>query len=70
MRPDKIFIGFALVFMGISLLLVSSATHVEYGGVVIIGPFPIVLASSPDMAVFGIMMSAIVLLILYIFMRW
>lgn len=70
MRPDKIFIGFALVFMGISLLLVSSATHVEYGGVVIIGPFPIVLASSPDMAVFGIIISAVMLLILYAFLRW
>ncbi len=70
MRPDKIFIGIALVFMGISLFLVSSATHVEYGGVVIIGPFPIVLASSPDMAVFGIVISAVILLMLYTFMRW
>jgi uncharacterized protein (TIGR00304 family) len=68
MRPDKVFIGFALIFMGISLLLMSSG--VQYGGVLIIGPFPIVLASSPDMAVLGILMSAFMLLMLYAFLRW
>jgi uncharacterized protein (TIGR00304 family) len=65
MRPDKIFIGFALIFMGIVLL---TSAHAEYG-VVIVGPIPIIFATSPNMAIFVIILAAIMLLV-YAFMRW
>lgn len=70
MNPIKIFLGIALTFMGISLLLMSQAESVEYGGVVVIGPFPIILASSPDMAVVGIFITAFLLLMLLFLTRW
>jgi|Deesub1362B_J571_1020462.scaffolds.fasta_scaffold00025_29 uncharacterized protein (TIGR00304 family) len=70
MNPIKIFVGIALIFMGISLLLISQAESVEYGGVVVIGPFPIIFASSPDMAVISIFIAAFFLLMLLFFTRW
>jgi|Deesub1362B_J571_1020462.scaffolds.fasta_scaffold00357_17 uncharacterized protein (TIGR00304 family) len=68
MRPDKIFIGFALLFMGIAMLTVSAS--VEYGGVILIGPIPIVFGSSPEMAIAGIAVTAVMLLIIYSAFRW
>ena len=70
MNPIKIFVGIALIFMGISLLLISQAESVEYGGVVVIGPFPIILASSPDMAIVGIFIAAFLLLMFLFLTRW
>ncbi|RLI87786.1 MAG: hypothetical protein DRO98_03885, partial [Archaeoglobales archaeon] len=54
MRPDKVFIGLAIIFLGFALLALSYLPNAEVGGVIVIGPFPIVLASSPEMALFGI----------------
>ncbi|MFP3946348.1 MAG: TIGR00304 family membrane protein [Archaeoglobaceae archaeon] len=68
MRPDKIFIGFALLFLGLALMTISSGG--DYGGVLLIGPIPIVFGSSPQMAVTGIIIGAIMLFILYLFLRW
>ncbi len=62
-----------LIFMGIALLMISSVMHaanVQYGGVVIIGPFPIVFGSSLDMAVFGIVFAVIMILIMLAMLRW
>ncbi len=70
MNPIKIFVGIALIFMGISLLILSQAENVEYGGVMVIGPFPIILASSPDMAVVSIFIAVLFLLVLLLFTRW
>jgi uncharacterized protein (TIGR00304 family) len=65
MQPTKVFIGFVLLFIGISLL---ASTTVKYGGVIIFGPFPIILASSPDMAIAGMVIAAAMLFIL-LFLR-
>lgn len=67
MRPDKIFVGFVVLFLGFSLLTVSSST--EYGGVILIGPFPIVFGSSPEMASSGILVAMIILVIMYLTFR-
>ncbi|WP_202319492.1 TIGR00304 family membrane protein [Archaeoglobus neptunius] len=70
MNPFKIFAGLTIVMLGVSLLALSSADHnAEYGGVVIIGPFPIVFSSSPDIATFMILL-AIFLVILPLIWRW
>ncbi|RLI74700.1 TIGR00304 family protein [Archaeoglobales archaeon] len=68
MNPFKIMIGIVLIFMGMSMLLISQS-NVEYGGIVIIGPIPIVFGSSPDMAIFSIVIAAILLILAYTFMR-
>jgi len=73
MRVEKVFAGIVLVFMGVALLMISSAMHtanVQYGGVVIIGPFPIIFGSSLDMAVFGIVFAVIMILIMLAMLRW
>lgn len=70
MRPDKVFIGLAIIFLGFALLALSYLPNAEVGGVIVIGPFPIVLASSPEMALFGIVIAAVMLLLVYSFMRW
>ncbi len=68
MNPFKIMVGIVLIFLGISMLIISQS-NVEYGGVVVIGPIPIVFSSSPEMAMFSIVIAAIFLLIAYAFMR-
>lgn len=68
MNPFKIMVGIVLIFLGISMLIISQS-NVEYGGVVVIGPIPIVFSSSPEMAMFSIVIAAIFLLIAYVFMR-
>jgi len=73
MRIEKVFMGIALIFMGLALLAISSAMHAEnvrYGGVVIIGPIPIVLGSSLDMAVLGIVLAAILIFVMLMLLRW
>ena len=73
MRIEKVFIGITLLFMGLALLAVSSmmnSANVQYGGVIIIGPIPIVVGSSPGMAIFGIMFAIVMLLIVLSMMRW
>ncbi len=73
MQIEKVFAGITLIFMGLALLMISSAVHsanVQYGGVIIIGPFPIVFGSSLDMAVLGIIFAVIMLLIMLTLLRW
>lgn len=71
MNPFKVFTGFVILMLGISLLLLSSSQNygAEYGGVVVIGPFPIVFASSPDIATFMILI-AIIFVLLPLLWRW
>ena len=73
MRIEKVFIGITLLFMGLALLTMAStinSANVQYGGVIVIGPIPIVVGSSPGMAIFGIMFATIMLLIVLAMMRW
>lgn len=59
-------IGIALIIMGFALLLLSPG--VSYGGVVIIGPIPIVFGNSPEITIIGIALALILLVMLL--MRW
>lgn len=71
MRIDYVFVGIALVFMGLSLLALTSSIssgNVQYGGVIIIGPFPIVFGSSPSMAIFGVVFAVLVIVFMLVFM--
>ena len=61
------FIGFFLVFLGTMLSAVSSeGTDVESGGVIMIGPIPIVFGTQRGATL--AMILAIILMLLWIFM--
>ncbi len=68
MNPFKVFSGLVMVMLGISLLALSTLStsnysNSEYGMVLIIGPFPIILASSPQIAILLIFLVLIVILL-------
>ncbi|MBO8181434.1 MAG: DUF131 domain-containing protein [Archaeoglobus sp.] len=60
MRLDLVFAGFILLMVGLSLLTLSSA-NVDYGGIILIGPIPIIFGSSAELA-FSAALIGIVLL--------
>jgi len=64
MRVDKVFIGFALLMLGLALLTIP-AGNIGFAGVVLIGPIPIVIGSSPTLAAIGIIIAAAFLLFVY-----
>ncbi len=68
MNPIKVFVGIAIIFLGLSLLALSQP-NVQFGGVILIGPIPIVLSSSPSMAFFAIIL-AIAMLLFLLALRW
>ena len=68
MNPVKVFIGLSLVMLGLMLLAIQNV-NVQYGSVFIIGPFPIVLASSPEMAFVGILIAVAMLLAFLLMVR-
>ena len=68
MNPFKVFSGLVMVMLGISLLALSTLStsnysNSEYGMVLIIGPFPIILASSPQIAILLIFLVLIAILL-------
>jgi uncharacterized protein (TIGR00304 family) len=55
-------IGGALVAAGLILVAISiyqatAACNAGYGGVLLIGPIPIVFGSSPEMAIFSMLLA-------------
>ncbi len=70
MNPFKVFSGFVVLMLGVSLLILSSlSSSAEYGMVVVVGPFPIVLASSPDIAAVLLILAVIMVLLPLLFWR-
>ncbi len=68
MNPIKVFAGFVILMLGLALLLIKSAS-VQYGSVFIIGPIPIVFASSPEMALIGILIAVVLMLTALLMVR-
>ena len=60
-----IFIGFLLVFIGTLMTAASGETDVEGGGVIMIGPIPIVFGTSRGAATIA-MILAVVLMALWL----
>lgn len=65
----RLMIGFALVFLGLAIISISAVSNFSYGALVMIGPVPIVVSSDTGMAVFLVLIAAIMLLMLYL-LRW
>jgi len=71
-----LFLGFALVFAGIIIVLVaavlSGSGSASFGGVIFIGPFPIVIGAGPEaslMVLFGIILAVLSVIVFLVMSR-
>ncbi len=69
-------LGFALVIVGIAVLLVASVLYeggsVSAGGVIFIGPFPIVFGAGPDvmwLVLFSIILAVLSVVVFFVMNR-
>jgi len=76
MKVIWIFIGMVLVIIGLTLLpfaMIEEVKDVKYGGLIVIGPFPILFGNSQDMTllvgIIGIILLVLWLLII-LGLRW
>jgi uncharacterized protein (TIGR00304 family) len=61
--------GIALVIMGFIMIFAGAlCSGAQFGGVVMIGPVPLIFGTSPGMTVIS-MVLAIILMILYLILR-
>ncbi len=64
MNPFKVFAGITIMMLGFMLLIISQFENVEYGGVIIIGPIPIIFASSQPILIFSIIAFFMMLILI------
>ncbi len=69
MDISRLFVGLAFVILGLSLMNLSINGNVSYGALVLLGPFPVLVASDLGVAVFLILLASI-FLILALMLRW
>jgi uncharacterized membrane protein len=69
-------LGFVLVFVGIIVVLVAAVLYgvgsANFGGVIFIGPFPIVIGAGPDttlMVLFGIILAVLSVIMFLVMSR-
>lgn len=62
-----VFIGIALIFVGTALQSTSKTSEVHTGGVIMIGPIPIIFGNDKSL-VFGAAIFAIIIMILWYFL--
>jgi len=76
MRIIWILIGMVLVVMGLSLLpfaMIEGVKEVKYGGLIVIGPFPILFGNSEDITLLAGILGVILLMIMLLTilsLRW
>ncbi len=63
MRMDFIFAGFILLMIGLSMITLSSANP-EFGGIILIGPIPIIFGSSVDATISAALIGIVLLFFL------
>ncbi len=66
MNPVKVFLGVTLIIMGLMIYSLSlvEKTNVEFGGIVLVGPIPILVASNAGIAMMVLLIALVILLIL------
>jgi uncharacterized protein (TIGR00304 family) len=62
-----IFLGMILIFVGTALQSTSKSSEVHTGGVILIGPIPIIFGNDKGLIITGVVF-AIVIMILYYFL--
>jgi uncharacterized protein (TIGR00304 family) len=60
-----IFIGFILVFLGTALQSTNKASDVKTGGVILIGPIPIIFGNDKGTIVTAVILAVIVMILAY-----
>jgi uncharacterized protein (TIGR00304 family) len=71
MQVMKQAIGLSLIAMGFLALLAGMIQgfgqgSASYGGVILVGPIPIVIGSSPQMAIISMLMAAVLMIFSYV----
>ena len=61
------FIGFIIVFLGVILTMLQHSEGSQVGGLIMIGPIPIVFGSSPEITV-NMLGLGLLVAILYLFL--
>jgi len=69
MNPFKVFAGITMMMLGFMLLIISQFENVEYGGAIIIGPIPILFASSQPILIFSVIILFIFMMLI-LTLRW
>jgi len=62
-----IFLGIILIFVGTALQSTSKTSEVHTGGVILIGPIPIIFGNDKSLIVTGVVF-AIIIMVLYYFL--
>jgi uncharacterized protein (TIGR00304 family) len=62
-----IFIGFITVFLGVILTILQNPAGSQVGGIILIGPIPIVFGSSPEITA-NMLWLGLIVAILYLFL--
>lgn len=60
-----IFIGFILLFVGSALQASDKSSEVKTGGVVLIGPIPIIFGSDKGLVVTAVIMAIVLMILAY-----
>ncbi len=61
-----IFIGIILIFVGTALQASSKNSEVHTGGVILIGPIPIIFGNDKSLIVIGIVFAIIIMVLWYL----
>lgn len=70
---NSLWIGFFFILIGVGLIIFNlvnegSSSDVEGGGVVMLGPLPIVFGSSERSALFAVVIGILALIFVYLFL--
>ncbi|MGB9928427.1 MAG: TIGR00304 family membrane protein [Methanosarcina sp.] len=62
-----IFIGFLMLLLGIVLTIIQGSSNSQFGGIIMIGPIPIVFGSSPEITT-TMLGLGLLIMIIYLFL--
>ncbi|MGC9132832.1 MAG: TIGR00304 family membrane protein [Nanopusillaceae archaeon] len=68
MNNILLFLGITFIIIGFSLLIlygILSSENIKYSGIILIGPFPIIIANSLDLLIISIIILFIIIIILF-----
>lgn len=61
-----IFVGILLVFIGTALQASSKTSEVHTGGVILIGPIPIIFGNDKSLIIIGVVFAIIIMILWYV----
>ncbi|MDI9610142.1 MAG: DUF131 domain-containing protein [Archaeoglobaceae archaeon] len=64
-----LFVGIALIVIGVTLLSLSDLQNVSYGALLLIGPIPVIVSSDVGLAILLLLICSFLLILLQ-FLKW